>query len=62
MATLDEFIGNEMEDHEMLVYSNWMTQFRHACEKVGIDPDELMERGIKIKKRKRKWKRKRKNY
>lgn len=48
---LDEFLGNE---HEMLFYSNWMTNFMEACEKAGIDPDELMKRRIKIKKRRRK--------
>ena len=42
------------DDHEMLYYSNWMTQFREACEKAGIDPDELMKKEIRIKKRKRK--------
>lgn len=47
---LDEFLGNE---HEMLFYSNWMTHFRHACEKAGIDPDELEKKKYK-KRRKRK--------
>ena len=51
MATLDEFIGNE--EHEMLYYSNWMTRFRHACEKADIDPDELMEKKIINKKKKK---------
>jgi len=31
-----------------------MTQFREACEKAGIDPDELMKKEIKIKRKKRK--------
>jgi len=53
MATLDEFMVRN-EEHEILYYSNWMTHFRHACEKAGINPDELMEKEIRIKKRKRK--------
>ncbi len=53
MATLDEFMVR-IEEHEMLYYSNWMTHFRHACEKADIDPDELMKKEIRIKKRKRK--------
>jgi len=50
MATLDEFMVRN-EEHEMLYYSNWMTHFRHACEKADIDPDELMEKKIINKKR-----------
>ena len=46
MATLDEFMVR-IEEHEMLYYSNWMTHFRHACEKADIDPDELMNKKVK---------------
>ena len=47
---LDEFM---IEEHEMLIYSNWMTRFIGACEKAGIDPDELEKKKYK-KRRKRK--------
>lgn len=58
LKTLDEFereFEREMQDErDMLLYSNWYTNFLHACEIAGLDPAKI--ENMKIPKRKRKRK------
>ena len=50
MKTLDDFIGNEVD--EIIFYSNWYTSFYNACIENNIDPEKLTNGRKWVKKKK----------